>query len=297
MALLEIEHLSRNFEGVLAVDDVSFGVDEGETVSVIGPNGAGKTTLFNLITGLDTPTHGKILFDGVQLVGLGTDEFAGYRIARTFQHGRVFGNLTVLENVLIGSHARRKATRSRAPFAGFFAELANGLVPFIGDAEEEQQRREAIGILGRFGDRLLPRVNEPAFRLSYANRRRLEIARALALKPRLLLLDEPTAGMNPNETGEMLELIRALKGSDAGKRHDLTILLIEHKLSLVMKLSQRVIVMDNGKKIAEGAPEAIRNNPRVIEAYLGHATRRTETSPYVEPESEPQAALTGPTAH
>jgi branched-chain amino acid transport system ATP-binding protein len=218
-----------------------------------------------LITGLDTPTQGRILFEGKSLVGLPADSFAGYGIARTFQHGRVFGNLSVLENVLIGAHARRHAARSTLPLEGFFAELANGVMPNLARAEEKELREEAEEILGQFGERLLPRLEQPAYSLSYANRRRLEIARALALQPRLVLLDEPTAGMNPTETEEMLEFISTLKA------RGLTILLIEHKLSLVMQLSDRVIVMDNGKKIAEGAPEVIRKDARVIEAYLGHS--------------------------
>jgi branched-chain amino acid transport system ATP-binding protein len=264
MALLSIQNLSRTFDGVLAVDDVSFDVDTGETVSIIGPNGAGKTTLFNLVTGLDIPTQGRITFDGISLVGLRADEFAPLGIARTFQHGRVFGNLSVLENVLIGAHARRRATQSRIPLVPFFSELANGIFPMLGQQEESALRTDARQILAQFGERLLPRLNEPAYSLSYANRRRLEIARALALKPRLLLLDEPTAGMNPTETAEMLELVRTLQTTG------LTILLIEHKLSLVMELSQRIVVMDNGKKIAEGAPDEIRSDARVVEAYLGH---------------------------
>ena len=277
MALLELQKLARNFDGVLAVDDVSFIVNESETISVIGPNGAGKTTLFNLITGLDQPTQGKISFEGKSLVGLPADRFAARGIARTFQHGRVFGNLSVLDNVLVGAHARRQTTHAQFPLAGLFHELFRALVrPAAAQREEAQLRFEAEAILALFGDRLLPRLHHPAFSLSYANRRRVEIARALALQPRLLLLDEPTAGMNPTETAEVLEFIRLLK------QRGLTILLIEHKLSLVMQLSDRVIVMDNGQKIAEGAPELIRNDLRVIEAYLGHKQRQRATIPAEE---------------
>ncbi len=267
MALLEVEQISRYFEGVRAVDEVSLAVNEGEFLSIIGPNGAGKTTLFNLITGTDQPTQGAIRFDGRSLVGLRPDQFAGRGIARTFQHGRVFGNLSVLDNVLVGAHTRRKASRPR----NLALELAGALVRSReARAEEAQLQAEAEAIIARFGERLTPRLHEAASSLSYANRRRLELARALALHPRLLLLDEPTAGMNLTETAEMLEFIRQLKAQG------LTILLIEHKLPLVMALSDRVMVMDNGEKIAEGAPEAIRNNPRVIEAYLGQKQPRPE---------------------
>jgi branched-chain amino acid transport system ATP-binding protein len=265
MALLQLQHVTRAFAGLLAVDDVSLHIEAGETVSIIGPNGAGKTTLFNLISGQDRPTSGAILWEGRPITALAADEYAGRGIARTFQHGRVFGNLSVEDNVLLGAHSRRRAARGRALLGGVARELWNGLfTPRAARAEEAQLREEARAILALFGDRLLPRLHEPAYMLSYANRRRLEMARALMLHPRLLLLDEPTAGMNPTETAEVLQFIRQLQG------RELAILLIEHKLPLVMSLSARVVVMDDGKKLVEGAPEAVRHDPRVIEAYLGH---------------------------
>ena len=261
--ILQLDGLTRRFGGVTAVDALSLIVNEGELVSIIGPNGAGKTTVFNLVTGLDTPDAGTVTFAGRDVTGLPAEQIAALGFARTFQHGRVFGNLSVLDNVLVGAHTRLSAVRPQWPVIGPVGELALALVrPRSVKAEEAALRAEAMDILALFGERLTPRVNNPAFSLSYANRRRLEIARALALKPRVLFLDEPTAGMNPTETAEMLEIIRGLKGQ-------FTILLIEHKLDLVMQLSDRVIVMEDGAKIAEGLPQAVAADPAVIAAYLG----------------------------
>ncbi|MDW8234510.1 MAG: ABC transporter ATP-binding protein [Roseiflexaceae bacterium] len=280
MTLLILNGVTRRFGGLIAVDAVDLCVHEGELVSIIGPNGAGKTTLFNLISGIDTPDAGTIAFNGRPITGLPPEQLAALGIARTFQHGRVFANLSVLDNVLIGAHTRLRAVRP--PISGIcgpLAELALALFrPAAVRMEEERLVEEARDILALFGERLLPRIDHPAYSLSYANRRRLEIARALALRPRLLLLDEPTAGMNPGETEEMLDVIRQLR------QRGLTVLLIEHKLDLVMRLSDRVIVMDDGRIIASGVPEHVRTDPAVIEAYLGHSAIGEETLARTEAE-------------
>jgi branched-chain amino acid transport system ATP-binding protein len=264
-ALLHVQGMVRRFGGVIAVNQLDLTFHEGEFLSVIGPNGAGKTTLFNLITGHDAPDAGRIMFDGRDIAGMSPERIAALGLARTFQHGRVFANLSVRDNVLVGAHTRLDVVRRSPPVIGPVVELLLALVRSPGVARQQVAlEAEVSDILGLFGERLLPRLDHPAFSLSYANRRRLEIARALALHPRLLLLDEPTAGMNETETTEMLGIIRTLK------QRGLSILLIEHKLDLVMALSDRVVVMDDGAKIAEGPPELVRNDPAVVEAYLGH---------------------------
>ena len=271
-ALLEIRNLVKTFGAVRAVDDVSFTIQEGQAISIIGPNGSGKTSMLNLISGVLRPTSGQVLFAGKPITRSGPERVAELGIARTFQNGRVFGNMSVRDNILIGMHTHLEAARPFAPlrhvpvlrWIPLLAETALAIVqPPRVRREEQKLIVEAQQQLERFGERLLPREEQLAYTLSYANRRRTEIARGLALRPRLLLLDEPTAGMNPTETAEVLEQLLQLRAQGQ------TLLLVEHKLDLVMKLSDHVLVMDGGKLIAQGTPDEIQTNERVIEAYIG----------------------------
>jgi branched-chain amino acid transport system ATP-binding protein len=252
--LLDLRRVSMSFGGLNVLTELDLHVDAGEIVSVIGPNGAGKTTLFNLITGLYEPTGGDILFAGESIMGLDPHKITRRGIARTFQTLRLFLNMTVLENVMAAAYGHTHA--------GVFRSMLR--TP--GQRREERAIRElAEQKLAFFGQRLMGyRWNQPAYSLSYANRRRLEIARATATNPLLLLLDEPAAGMNPSETHEITELIGKLR-SEGGY----TILVIEHDMHVVEGISDRVIALDHGVKIAEGSFEAVATSPKVVEAYLG----------------------------
>jgi branched-chain amino acid transport system ATP-binding protein len=252
--LLELRGVSMAFGGLHVVNELDLHVDEGEIVSVIGPNGAGKTTLFNLITGVYEPTEGDIVFAGESIKGLDPHKITRLGIARTFQTLRLFLNMSVKENVMA------------AAFAHTHAGVFRSMLRTPGMRREEREiERLAEERLGFFGQRLMGyRWNQPAYSLSYANRRRLEIARATATNPRLLLLDEPAAGMNPTETHEISELIGQLR-TDGGY----TILVIEHDMHVVEGISDRVIALDHGVKIAEGTFDQVATDERVVEAYLG----------------------------
>jgi branched-chain amino acid transport system ATP-binding protein len=271
-ALLQVVGLERHFEGLKAVDGISFTVAPGEVVSIIGPNGSGKTTTLNLVTGTIRAHGGSVALDGVRIDHADTAAIAEHGIARTFQNGRVFATLSVADNIEVGLHSTLTANRPFRTLSHLFLLrwiplLAELFVAVFGTpASRREQARIDAGVateIDRFEARLGPRRDDPAYSLSYANRRRTEIARALALGPKLLVLDEPTAGMNQSETSEVLAQLLELKAEGQA------ILLVEHKLDLVMRVSDRILVMDGGRIIAQGPPQAVRQDPAVIEAYLG----------------------------
>ena len=251
MTLLKTTKLSKVFGGLRAVSNFEMEINKGELVGLIGPNGAGKTTAFNLLTGVYEPTEGEIIFDGQSVVGLKPYQVTQKGIARTFQNIRLFSDMTVLDNVKVAYHFHMKYG---------LAEAVSRLGRYFG--EEEELEEQAIRFLEIF--QLADKKDEVAKNLPYGEQRRLEIARALAAKPKLLLLDEPAAGMNPQETQQLLQMIRWIR-----KEFDLTILLIEHDMSLVMNVCERIYVLDYGKIIASGTPDEIKNNKQVVEAYLG----------------------------
>jgi ABC-type branched-subunit amino acid transport system ATPase component len=252
--LLEVRSVRKQFGGVAALNGLDLHVDAGEIVSVIGPNGAGKSTLFNVITGLSEPDAGDVIFKGESIVRLLPHQIVRIGIARTFQNVKLFPNMTILENAMVGQH-----TRSRTGLIGAI------LRPPAVRREEEKIRERARGALGFFGTRLSGfREEQSAFVLSYANRRRLEMARAIATEPTLLCLDEPTAGMNPRETLEMRDNIVRMR-DELG----VTVIVIEHDMRVVKGVSSRVVALDYGRKIAEGSYEEVAHDERVIEAYLG----------------------------
>jgi branched-chain amino acid transport system ATP-binding protein len=251
-AILVVRKLTKSFGGLVANRDIDFDIPRRSIVSIIGPNGAGKTTFFNQLTGMMRPTEGDIEFNGMNIVGVGPDEIVRLGIARTYQNIRLFNDMTVMGNVMVGRHVRMRA--------GWWQAMLG--LPSVAVEEEATRERarellDLVGLSRRYED-------DAAKNLPYGDQRRLELARALASDPKLLLLDEPTAGMNPGETTQMTALIRRIR-----QELDLTVLLIEHDMKVVMGISERITVLDYGEKLAEGTPAEIRANPQVIEAYLG----------------------------
>jgi branched-chain amino acid transport system ATP-binding protein len=250
--VLVAQAVTKIFGGLVAVSDVDFSIPRGSIVSIIGPNGAGKTTFFNMLTGLYKPTTGTITFDGKDISRRRPDRILALGVARTFQNIRLFATMTALENVMVGEHARMSA--------GLFGSILR--LPRVRREEKEvrEKARETLDYVG-----LRREVHDQlSVNLSYGDQRRVEVARALASDPKLLLLDEPTAGMNPQESGALTDFMRKLRDE-----RDLTILLIEHDMKVVMGVSERVTVLDHGEKISEGDPQRVREDKRVVEAYLG----------------------------
>jgi branched-chain amino acid transport system ATP-binding protein len=251
-AIYSAANVTKAFGGLVAVDDVSFEIPQGSIVSIIGPNGAGKTTFFNILTGLYKPTSGRLEFQDSDVTRARPDQITAAGVARTFQNIRLFGTMSATENVMVGEHSRMKA--------GLFGSIFRP--PWVKKEEDDVRERahellEYVGIRRNLHDSI-------SVELSYGDQRRIEVARALASNPKLLLLDEPTAGMNPNESARFTDFMQRVRDE-----RGLTILLIEHDMKVVMGVSERITVLDHGEKVAEGSPEEVRENPRVIEAYLG----------------------------